>query len=199
MSELINFINKKASQDEVSRYCDWLSSESRLSEIYALPAKMQEGLFSIARGNIKLTDMIPASTAPYVPVVFHGINSMPAFRKFQKVLCRTEDSTTLIGYNKQAMEWFTGPGYFIVTENSDRAGNELHFDYNQNIKKWPNGWPAYKDSNKGVSTLVYGKLHDYVRQVSSHIFIGEAMKQGKKVGYFILCREEMVRGETKAA
>ena len=54
----------------------------------------------------------------------------------------------------------------------------------------PEGWPAIRDNEHGLSRLVYGFMIDRMRRVSEHVTIGRANRHGKDFGsWFMLCRE----------
>lgn len=190
MSQLLHFLENNESLDEIARYLDWLSHESRLNEIYHLPSKAQALLYQKGRRVENLQTLIPLSLSPYKQIIFYGINTLKAFRHFQKRLCRTHNADELIGYNYQPMSWMTGPGYFVAVNDINNHKREIFFDYTKNIEKVPEVWPSFHSNRRGLAKLVYGGLKDYLRQVSEHVFISEAVKDEKTVGCFLLCREE---------
>ena len=105
-------------------------------------------------------------------------------------MARSSDGKTILGYNHQTLSPITGPGYFMISNHTARPG-EMQIDYTQLPHEKGADWPKLKSNDKGISKLIYGNLKDYMRRVSSDVFIGEATKNGKRVGFFILCREEV--------
>lgn len=189
-TQLKILIEKGAPQDEIARYLDWLSHESRLKEIYPLPGSLLEKLYDMAKPGVTLNDLIPSNVPANKQVIFYGLNSLKQFRKFQKRLIKNEGEANLSGYNYQPMSWVTGPGYFTVKEDPTNPG-EAFFDYTSTPTQKLAEWPALKSNDGGIRKMVYGNLKDYMRQVSRDVFIGKATKEGKLVGYFILCRETL--------
>lgn len=190
MNELFRMVEQNFEQQDLAIYLNNLSPEDRLREIRSLKGKeIQEKLFKIANPNATLNDLIPAEVPALQSVTFHGFNSLPAFNQFQKRMCRSRDGQWVWGYNHQALAPVTGPGYFIAGENSDRA-EKVVFDYNKVPPEQAAGWPKAKSNANGIGHLVYGNLKDYMRKVAHNVFIGEAKKGAKTVGYFILCRED---------
>ena len=54
----------------------------------------------------------------------------------------------------------------------------------------PEGWPAIRSNERGVSRFVYGFMLDTLRRVSEHVTIGSAARKGVDLGsWFVLCRE----------
>ncbi len=116
-------------------------------------------------------------------VIHEGQNSLPFFSTFQKrVVMR---GSVVQGYNHQAMAWLTGPGHFTVAEDSQGA----NFDYLQVADSAPPEFPALQPNDKGLSTLVYAGMIDYLRRVCPGMLIGAAYKRGKATNdYFMLVR-----------
>lgn len=190
MVELENMLTNDTPIAEIGDYLDRLDHQSRLQEINGLPREMLAHLYKIAKPGLSVDDLIPKNGKPLQPVIFYGKNSLPAFRTFQKRMCRSETGSELYGYNHQTLGWLTGPGYFVVRDHSDRPG-EVMVDYTHVPKKSPPSWPRIKSNKQGVSRLVYASMKDFLRRVSKHVVIGEATKEGKKLGqYFVLCRED---------
>lgn len=119
-------------------------------------------------------------------VIHEGQNSLPAFSTFQKrVVAR---GGVVQGYNHQSMSWLVGPGHFLVKE-ADAPFPGAHFSYLSVAETVPPEFPALQPNDKGLSTLVYGHMVDYLRRVSTHALIGAAYKKGKASGdYFMLVR-----------
>jgi len=188
MGKFLEWIEQGKTLEEIADYLDSLTHAQRLEEMRDIHKGAQEKLFSMAQKNLALEDLIPATTPPHQEVIFYGRNSLPLFNSFQKRMCRSQDFSGLSGYNHQSMQWLTGPGYFIVGSDSDRNG-ELMVDYTEIPQDLPPAWPAFRSNDQGVSKLVYGQLKDFLRRVSKNIFIGQATKKDKTIGYFLLCRE----------
>lgn len=137
---------------------------------------------------------VPSGVDPLKEVIHHGKNSLPAFTHFQKRFCRADDdSGDVYGYNHGSTEWLTGPGYFVAhgaKEEKDRPSDYL-IDYTRIPPKKADGWPEIKNNEGGIGALVYGRMKDYMRRVSTHVSIGKAYKDGKELGaYFLLCRQD---------
>ncbi len=82
-----------------------------------------------------------------------------------------------------------GPGYFLTVEASDRP--EILVDYNRVPEDQPEGWPAIRANEQGLSRFVYGFMVDTLRRVSEHVTIGSAARRGKDLGsWFVLCRQD---------
>lgn len=119
-------------------------------------------------------------------VIHEGQNSLPAFNTFQKRVVKRGD--TIQGYNHQSMSWLVGPGHFVVKE-ADEPHTGAHFSYLEIATTVPPEFPPLKPNDKGLSTLVYAHMIDYLRRVSKHALIGAAYKKGKASGdYFMLVR-----------
>jgi hypothetical protein len=188
MDRLCAVIKEGVPLEKITSYLDSLSHADCLQEVSAVGASLQKKLFSMAQNNIKSEDLIAAEAAPLEPVIFYGKNSLPILSRFQKRMCRSRHGKTIIGYNHQALRPLTGPGYFVIGDDSDRPG-EVMIDYTKVPSEIPEQWPAYQDNEKGISRLIYGGMKDYLRRVSRDIFIGEATKGGRSMNqYFILCR-----------
>lgn len=188
MGQFATLVEAKKTLAEIAAYLDGLSHAHRLEELKSFPASLQKQLYEKASADLTVSDLIPAGT-PLREVIFYGKNTLPVFSNFQKRMCLTPDGQALAGYNHQTMGWVTGPGYFVVKDNSDRPG-EVMVDYTVLPPSKPETWPGIKSNESGITKLVYGGMKDYLRRVSKNVFIGEATKQGKRIGqYFILCRE----------
>lgn len=137
---------------------------------------------------------VPSGTDPLTEVIHHGKNSLPLFTHFQKRFCRADDdSGDVYGFNHGSTEWLTGPGYFIAHAAKDEKDppSDYLIDYTRTPKKKPDAWPEIRDNEGGIGALVYGRMKDYMRKVSTHVSIGKAYKEGKEVGaYFMLCRQD---------
>ncbi len=182
--------------EKIRSFLDELEPTQRCSAIKSVGGKKRMAkLFELAGAGRKLTvkDMIPADRDALDPVIFHGKNSLFAFTLFQKRFCRPEvssDEKTLYGYNEHAFRWFTGPGYFVVRETDNELGS-LAIDYTQVPSTKPESWPTVKPA-KGIGSLVYGNMFDYLRELADGVLIGRAVKKGKVTNkYFLLAREPL--------
>jgi hypothetical protein len=171
----------------LAAHLDGLTPEARSREALALDGRRQKALFSLAAEGtaLKPEALVPESRVE-TEFAFRGRNSMPFFSRFEKRFFRAETGE-LYGYNKQAMSWLTGPGYFRVLP-SPRDERELLFDYTQLPAHGPDGGPAVRP-NTGRSAPFFGGMHDYVRRVSDGCLIGWAFKDGRDLQVtFVLVR-----------
>lgn len=175
---------------------DRMNHESRLFTVQSATKKDMEALWELMKDQPALDAdfYVPSGTEPLKEVIHHGKNSLPAFTHFQKRFCRPGDeSGDIWGYNHQPNEWFAGPGYFVAHETKDEKDPPSAYviDYNRIPSKKPESWPPIQDNDGLTRSLVYGRMKDYMRRVSSHVSIGKAHRAGKSLGqYFMLCRED---------
>ncbi len=174
----------------VAAFLDGLAPADRVGAIRTLSGpKVQARLWDAAADapRVRLTDIVAPDAAPLREAIFEGKNSLPAFTIFQKRFCRpSSGSGELWGYNHQSLAWLTGPGYFVV--HDDSAGAAI--DYRSVPPDHPASWPAVRKNDVGFSRFVYRDMIDYLRRVSNDVFIGRAHKHGKALdNYFLLCRE----------
>jgi hypothetical protein len=146
--------------------------------------------------SVGLDHFVPSGTEPMKEVIHHGKNTLPVFTHFQKRFCLPEAGTEeLYGYNENpdAMVWLIGPGYFVAhsTQDEKDAPSDFAVDYYRIPPKKPETWPDIRDNDGGFRKVVYGRMKDYMRRVSSHVSIGHAFREGESLGqYFMLCRED---------
>jgi hypothetical protein len=158
-------------------------------------ARVQRKIWAAAAANPPVTtdDLLPKSSPPMRPVVFHGKNSLPAFSDFRKICCRppTElPGNVLWGYNDTAIRPVIGPGYYVVHDTPGTPLGASAFDYTQLPVTHPAGWPEIRGNEVGLSRFIYNKTVDYMRRVAKDVFIGSATRDGKELGnYFLLVRE----------
>lgn len=171
---------------DVRSHLGSLSPEARVREATSIDASRQGVLWKIAEGTDPVTaeDLVPSAVGDMTPVPFEGQNSQPAFRYFQKVFYRMPGGK-LGGRNVGSLAPFIGHGYYVVEYDRDGA----YVDYTQVPSVAPSGWPAIERNDRGVSTLVFGFMKDYLRRVDDHVLIGHARKPivGSQ-GYFVLAR-----------
>lgn len=175
----------------IASFLDGLTPSERVAALNALGgAGIQRRLYDASAGAppVTLAELIPSSTPPLEQVIFHGKNSLPAFTRFQKRLCRPPTATNeLWGYNHQALEWATGPGYFVVHEDATRGAA---LDYRELPAAPPATWPVVRPNDRGLSRFIYNGLVDYLRRVSRDVFVGSAFRKERELGnFFVLCRE----------
>ena len=71
------------------------------------------------------------------------------------------------------------------------ACSEVWIDYTRVPPEAPQGWPAVRSNERGLSRFVYGFMIDTLRRVSEHVTIGSAARKGRDMGsWFILVRED---------
>ena len=167
----------------------------RVSAVRSLGRAQQRVLYGAVDGfrPVSLTDLVPATADAFVTVRHFGRNTLPAFSLFEKRFCRPpeedpEKPGELYGFNFQAMQRVTGPGYFVALQDPHRP--EVLVDYTRVPSRHPEGWPAIRPNERGISRFVYGYMVDTVRGVSEHVTIGSAARKGRDLGsWFVLCRE----------
>ena len=180
----------------VGEYLDGLSSAERVRAIRSLDRLAQRNLFEGVAGvlPLQLTDLVPESVADLAEVRHYGKNSLPACTHFEKRLCRPRGADArrpekLLGFNHQRLAFFTGPGYFIATE--DAARGEVRIDYTNVPSERPADWPEIRGNDSGLASLVYGDMLDTLRRVSGHVTVGSAARNGRDLNsWFVLCRRD---------
>lgn len=186
--------------EEIGIFLDNLDHADRMKGICGLKLKEMKALFERAREAepITLDHFVPKSTADANEVIHEGLNSLPAFRRFQKRFCRSFSSTSglpaVFGYNEGPTRPLIGPGYFVAHETREvphwAARGAVVVDYHM-IPDGPvaQGWPEVIPNEQGLQQMVFSKTRDFMRRVSTHVSIGEAFKYESRMGaYFILCR-----------
>lgn len=177
----------------VRELLDRLSPSTRLAQCMALTRREQAVLFDAAAGYmpIDLTYLVPRDHPPLKEVVHEGRNSLPAFRRFAKVMCRPPEpgpADELWGYNRNgpAVMVPVGPGYFIAYPHNT---SEVLIDYTRIPSDKPSHWPPIVPNDARLSRFVYNGTQDILRGVSNHVTIGRATKGGKNMdNWFVLCR-----------
>lgn len=175
---------------------DGLSPEMRATLVRRLGRREQRDLYCKVEGYapVGLLDLVSRERADLEEVRHLGLNTLPAFRVFEKRFCRLpgEDAnapTRLAGYNFQTMAPVTGPGYFVAVE--DEQTREVLVDYTQLPEDRPADWPAIRSNERGLSRFVYGFMVDRVRRVSEHVTVGQAARKGREMSsFFVLTRDE---------
>lgn len=174
---------------------DRMDARSRLFTVHSATREDMVTLWELMKGEAVDADFfVPSGVEPLKEVIHHGKNSLPAFTHFQKRFCRPDDeSGDIYGYNHGSTEGLTGPGYFVAhgTEGEKDPPSTWVIDYTRIPPKKVATWPEIASNEGGVGALVYGRMKDYMRKVSTHVSIGKAYKEGKELGaYFMLCRED---------
>jgi hypothetical protein len=181
-------LREGASSREMADHLDGLSAAARVDEVRAIRGSAVGKLYDAVADAPAITpdEFVPPSTKG--TLIYEGGNSLPAFNRFQKRFLRLE-SGMIIGYNHQAMGFVTGPGYFAVKPANGEGlhGKEMFFDYTVPAPESPEGWPAYKSNDSGLSKLVYGGMIDFVRRVARGVVVGKAYVNGvDRKAYFTL-------------
>jgi hypothetical protein len=189
------FLEPKIDLEHLAAILDGLGHEGRVHTTRTWSAKQQEALFEAAKGfrPAKLDFLVPEGVPPLNEVVHQGINSMPAFRVFQKRFTNTakDGAPQIFGFNRQVWEWFSGPGYFTAREGDGEHAGELVIDYQTLPSQKPASWPEIRRNDGGTAALVYGGgLVDYVRPISNHVSVATAFKGTRHQNWFVLVRQD---------
>lgn len=190
-----------APMEEISAALDGMEHTARLREVRSLSGTDLANLYERAEEcePITMEHFVPEDRPECTEVIHYGLNSLPAFRTFQKRFCRSSDSRrqrAIFGYNEGATRPLIGPGFFVThptlgIEHWEPRGAVV-IDYHLA----PDGplvctWPKFKPNSNGLQHFVYHRTRDFMRRVSEHVSIGSAYKDEKKIdAWFILCREE---------
>lgn len=169
-------------QTDLAALLDGMSHDKRAELVLSLGKAPQKRLWEICEGSrVSLADLVPDELAEDTEVRHLGRNSLPLFTRFEKRFLRPsglaeDDEPQLWGYNFQTLQAVTGPGYFVCAMDPDRDSAAI--DYRRVPPRAPEGWPAVRVNDRGLSTLVYGHMVDHLRKVSSEVIIGRAWKHG---------------------
>jgi hypothetical protein len=176
---------------------DELGHSGRLATTRGWDRAHQARLYEAAQGHgaLTLAHFVPESVGALTEIIHHGTNTLPVFSHFQKRFTRPEgDASVLWGYNHQANQAFTGPGYFSVhaTVEPFMHEGEIAIDY----RKLPPGkvasWPPIMPNSARLGRFVYDGMVDVMRGISKHVSIGRAWKNGAWMdAWFVLCREDV--------
>lgn len=187
-------LEPKIDLDRLAEVLDGLGHEGRVHATMTWTRKQKKAIFEAVKGKrpIDFDFLVPASVGPLVEVVHDGHNTMPVFSHFQKRFTKLEnDDVQVAGYNKQSMEVFTGPGYFVVTKGEGEHEGELVFDYDKVPRNKPPSWPPIRKNDGLIGGIVNGGMVDYLRGISNHVSIGVAFKNGKpRHQWFTLVRRD---------
>jgi len=179
----------------IGAYLDSLSHPERVAAVRGLGRTEQRALYAAVDGfrPLQLVDLVSPARGDEETVRHFGRNTLPAFTHFEKRFCRPAGSdpaapAVLWGFNHQTLQPVTGPGYFVARAAADRP--EIEVDYHQVPDSQPDGWPAVRRNEVGLSRFIYGFMIDTLRGVSEHVTIGSAARKGRDMGsWFVLCRE----------
>ena len=179
---------------EISAFLDGLTLEDRIRACRGMQgASLQGELWRAVVGapRIRTDEMVPQDYPVRRPIIFHGKNSLPAFTRFQKRFCRAGSGRDeLWGYNETKIKNWIGPGYYVLHDTPDAHLGGAAFDYTQIPSTTLPAWPPVRGNDGGISRFIYGNMLDYMRRVSSEVFIGSAVRGGKEMNsYFIVVRE----------
>lgn len=194
--ELVGLLRDRVEPGRVSSLLDGLSHAERVEAIRSLGRGAQRRLYAAVDGfaPVTLADLVPPRVGALETVRHHGKNTLGAFTRFEKRFCRDvgqdpEKPEQLYGFNFQALQPLTGPGYFVAVEDASRR--EVWIDYTRVPDTHPEGWPEIRRNERGLSRFVYGFMVDTLRRVSEHVTIGSAARRGKDLGsWFVLARED---------
>jgi hypothetical protein len=186
-SRLGQMLVARATAGELAEYLDRLRGPERVAEVLRLTDSGVGMLYDAvaAAPPLALDQIVPADAPAAATFIFEGRNSLPTFSRFQKRFARTPDGR-LIGHNHQIWSPLIGPGYFVVSppSPSDVVPDEPFFDYTLAPGYEPSGWPRYQPNERGVSTLVFARMKDYLRRVARGVLVGKAYKDGAAIGQF---------------
>jgi hypothetical protein len=181
---------------EIAAFLDGLSLPDRIAAVRSLQGTgLQGALWKATAGapRVSFAEMVPPEYPAMRPIIFHGKNSLPAFTDFQKICFRPAgeaEADVAWGYNETTIRQLIGPGYYVLHDTPDAALGGVAFDYTQLPPKGLPAWPEVKSNMAGITRFIYGNMLDYMRRVSSDVFIGSAVRGGKEMGsYFIVVRE----------
>jgi len=185
-------LNDKTTLQDITEYLRKLDHQKKLEQVLTLNKKCQARLWELAKEGkpLSLDYLVPPGTKPLYPQPFEGKNSLPVYTRFQKVFYRTEDGL-IAGYNNSPAAWLIGWGYYVA-EQSWKEPKELAVNYTKLPKDKPENWPEIKSNTTGFSSLVYGNMVDFLRQVDEDVLIGKATRKGEKDlnSYFVMCRKK---------
>lgn len=170
---------------ELGDHLDSLSRSERIAQCLSLSPIQQKRLWEVASAAPRPDGNLFGSGPDDRTTIFAGRNSLRIFAHFEKRFARQDQA--LIGYNKHALGWLIGPGYFTVLPAAGGPG--LIFDYGQRPSHAPGGWPPVVSNTGLFSRPVYGGLSDEVVWVSADVLVGSAFRAGVSMGsFFVLAR-----------
>lgn len=177
-------LEEGAKSADIAKHLDALEPQEKLSQVLAVKGKWVKALYDAAADSprVSLEEFVPKSSTG-TTLIYEGRNSLAMFTRFQKRFLRTKKGI-IVGYNHQAMMWLTGPGYFVFQDADGKAPvpDEPYIDYLAEPPLIPEGWPAYKPNESGLSKAVYGFMHDYMRRVAKTVYVGKAYRLAEDIG-----------------
>jgi len=192
--ELKNLIETHLDLPRLSKDLDELGTPARVWAVRQWTRDDMAILWEATKGfrPVTLDDFVPPSVPPHVEVITHGKNSLPTFTHFQKRFSKPADPESkdmLIGYNHQANELFTGPGYYVAHPSTEPG--EVDIDYTMLPHERVETWPPIIPNSRRLGRFVYYGMVDVMRGISSHVTIGRARKKGGWMdAWFVLVRED---------
>lgn len=190
------FLEPTINLEKLTHILDGLGHDGRVHTTRSWSKHQKQAIFEAVKGHrpLDLDFLVPSSVGPLVEVIHEGHNTLTLFSHFQKRFVKLEgDAFPIGGYNHQAMQAFTGPGYFGVTQG-EREGEhegELVIDYSKIQKQKPASWPEIQANDGLIGGIVNGGMIDYLRGVSAHVSIGVAYKNGvHRNQWFALVRKD---------
>lgn len=179
---------------EIAAHLDGLLLPDRIAAIRSLQGtRLQGALWKAVAGNprVSASDLVPGDYPALRPVIFHGKNSLPAFTEFQKICFRPDAGSKVAwGYNETKIRNWIGAGYYVLHDTEGALLGGAAFDYTQLPSSKLPAWPEIRPNEAGISRFIYAGMLDYMRRVSSDVFIGSAVRGGKEMGsYFLVARE----------
>jgi hypothetical protein len=183
-ADLRAMLEEGARSADIARHLDALEPHAKLAQVLAVKGKWVKALYDAALGAppVRLDEFVPPSTTG-TTLIYEGRNSLALFTRFQKRFLRTKKGV-IVGYNHQSMMWLTGPGHFVfqAADGKDPVPDEPYIDYIAEPPEIPEGWPAYKPNDQGLSRPVYGFMHDYMRRVANEVYVGKAYRLAEDIG-----------------
>ncbi|MCB9682490.1 MAG: hypothetical protein H6733_13580 [Alphaproteobacteria bacterium] len=183
----------------LGEHLDGLDHAGRAEAFLSLSKAQQKRVWDLAASAAPITidHFVPASVGTEREVIHHGLNTLPAFRHFQKRFARAGDgSERLFGYNEGSTRPLIGPGYFVAHTTAGNPTWEERGAWVVDYFQVPDGgvpstWPPIKRNDQGLQVLVYHKTRDFMRKVSAHCSIGMAFKVENSLNnWFVLVRED---------
>ena len=194
MLTLKHMIRDGATPEQCGILLDRMSHDERMGQLVGLGTAEMDRLYYSIEGH-RLLDMdtfVPGHVEPLREVIHDGVNTLPAFRHFQKRFVRPEDASwdALFGYNHQWYSWWTGPGYFVARRGT--PADPIVVDYIEPARARDPRWPELAPSHVRLGRFIYANTVDRMRRVSEHVTIGAAFKADKDpMGvFFMLARRD---------
>eukprot|EP00743_Colponemidia_sp_Colp-15_P011207 GILK01012470.1.p1 GENE.GILK01012470.1~~GILK01012470.1.p1 ORF type:complete len:378 (-),score=49.48 GILK01012470.1:213-1346(-) len=188
--DLATALKGKSNPRQIADLLNALRHEERVALVRKLSGKEQAALYASFKdnGSITLDDLVPSSLTAFHPVYFDGVNNIPFFSFFQKIMYRLPNRS-IAGFNECGARWLVGPGYFTVTPDPPRGS--VIINYKKLPHAHPSHFPDIQENDTGLSYFVYRGLLDSLYKVSEHVFVGAATRDGKPLpNYFVLVRDD---------